>query len=134
MNNSRIIPTMRYNDAQAAIKWLCEVLGFEEKMVVPGEASSIAHAQLTMGNGMVMVSSARATEYDNQVKPPQDLGGICTQSVYIYVENLDEHYESTVASGAEISIPFYDEEHGRGYGVKDREGQLWNFGDYDPWA
>jgi hypothetical protein len=36
-----VIPTMRYNDAEAAIKWLCEAFGFEKHLVVPGEDGTI---------------------------------------------------------------------------------------------
>ena len=54
---ARIIPSMRYRNAPAAIEWLCKAFGFEKHLVVPGEDGTIAHAQLTLGNGMIMVSS-----------------------------------------------------------------------------
>ena len=135
MNNApTVFPTMRYHDAPAAIKWLCEVLGFEEKLVVPGDGGSIAHAQLTLGNGLIMISSARAAEFDQHVKPPVDFGGIGTQSVCVFVEDLQTHYDTAIAKGAEIAIPFATEETRSGYGVKDIEGHLWFIGDYNPWA
>jgi hypothetical protein len=56
---SAVIPTFRYHDAPAAIDWLCRVLGFEAHLIVPGETDGIvAHAQLTLGNGMIMLGSA----------------------------------------------------------------------------
>ncbi len=56
---SPVIPSMRYRDAAAAIDWLCRVLGFARHMVVKGEGNSIAHAQLTLGDGMIMLGSER---------------------------------------------------------------------------
>ena len=54
-----IIPTLRYNDATAAVDWLCEAFGFEKHLVIPTNGGQISHAQLTFGNGMIMLGSAR---------------------------------------------------------------------------
>ncbi|MDX1649873.1 MAG: glyoxalase, partial [Myxococcota bacterium] len=54
-----IVPSLRYRDAPKAIDWLCQAFGFEKHLVVPGEDEGrIAHAQLTFGNGMIMLGSA----------------------------------------------------------------------------
>lgn len=130
-----VIPTMRYNDAAAAIEWLCEAFGFEKHLVVPGEDGTIAHAQLVFGNGMVMLGSARATDFGNLQKPPSALGGGVSQSPYIIVEDADKHYSRAVAAGAEIVMEIKDEDYGgRGYSCRDPEGHVWNFGSYNPWA
>ena len=130
-----IIPTMRYDDAAAAIAWLCEAFGFEEHLVVPGEDGAVVHAQLVFGNGMVMLGSARASEFDDLQKPPSALGGAVSQSPYIIVDDADEHYARAVAAGAEIVIEIKDEDYGgRDYSCRDPEGHIWNFGSYDPWA
>ena len=130
-----VIPTMRYNDAAAAIEWLCEAFGFEKHLVVPGENGTIAHAQLVFGNGMIMLGSARDDELGKLQKPPNELGGVGSQSSYIIVENADTHYRQAVAAGAEIVVEIADWDHGgRGYSCRDSEGYLWNFGSYDPWA
>ena len=52
-----VIPVLRYRDAPAAIEWLCETFGFEKNLVVPNEDGTIAHAQLSFGNGMIMLGS-----------------------------------------------------------------------------
>ncbi len=91
-----IILTMRYNDAAAAIEWLCEAFGFEKHLVVPSEDGTIVHAQLVFGNGMVMLGSACACEFDNLQKPPSALGGAVSQSPYIIVEDADKHYARVV--------------------------------------
>ncbi len=54
-----ISPGLRYTDAPAAVEWLCRAFGFEKHLVVPGEGETIAHAQLTFGNGMIMLPARR---------------------------------------------------------------------------
>ncbi len=130
-----VIPTLRYQDAPAAIEWLCEAFGFEKHLVVPGENGTIAHAQLVFGNGMIMLGSALDREFDKLQKPPNALGNVLSQSPYIILEDADKHYARAVAAGAEIVMDIKDEDHGgRGYSCRDPEGHLWNFGTYDPWG
>jgi uncharacterized glyoxalase superfamily protein PhnB len=129
-----IIPSLRYNDAAAAIEWLCEAFGFEKHLVVPGEDGTIVHAQLVFGNGMIMLGSARSSDFDNLQKPPTALGGAVSQSPYIIVEDADKHYSRAVAAGAEIVMEIKDEDYGgRDYSCRDPEGHVWNFGSYNPW-
>ena len=53
-------PCLRYRDVvQAAIEWLCRAFGFEKHLVVPGEGGTIAHAELSFGNGMIMLGSVK---------------------------------------------------------------------------
>ncbi len=134
-NGGLIIPTMRYKDAVKAIEWLCNAFGFEKHLVVPGENKTIAHAQLRFGNAMIMLGSERDDTYGKLLRTPKDLEGYTTQAPYIVVEEVDEHYQSAVAAGAEIVIAIKEEDYGgRGYCCKDPEGHLWNFGSYNPWA
>ena len=129
-----VIPTLRYRDAAAAIDWLCEAFGFERHLVVPGEGDAIAHAQLTCGNGMIMLGSAGDDEFGRLQKTPAEVGGVGTQSPYIVVSGIDAHYERAKAAGAAIVYDIRDEDYGgRGYSCRDPEGHLWNFGSYDPW-
>jgi uncharacterized glyoxalase superfamily protein PhnB len=65
----QIIPALRYRNAVAAIDWLCAAFGFERKMVVPGEGGTVAHAELTLGNGMIMLGDVE-TEYGRLVAAP----------------------------------------------------------------
>ncbi len=125
---------MRYHDATAAIEWLCKAFGFEKHLVVPGERGSIAHAQLSYGNAMIMLGSENDNEYGKLVRTPKDLNGVNTQAPYLVVEAVDEHYQRATAAGAEIVLDIKDEDYGgRGYSCKDPEGHLWNFGSYNPW-
>jgi uncharacterized glyoxalase superfamily protein PhnB len=130
-----IIPAMRYRNAPAAIEWLCQAFGFEKHLVVPEENGVIAHAQLTWGNGMMMLGSVRDNEYGKRIKQPDELGGIETQASYVVVEDADGHYARAVTAGAEIVTEVADASYGgRGYSCRDLEGHLWSFGSYDPWS
>lgn len=129
-----VIPGLRYANAAMAIDWLCRAFGFEKRMVVPGDDGTIVHAQLTFGNGMIMLSSARADEYGRLLKQPADLGGAETQVPYIIVDDADAHYARAKAAGAMIVSEPEDQSYGgRLYTCRDIEGRLWNFGTYDPW-
>lgn len=132
---TNVIATYRYRDAPAAIEWLCKAFGFEKHAVYPDPDGTIAHAQLTFGNGMIMLGSARDDEYGKTVKTPADVGGVVTGGVYVVVEDVDAHHARAAAAGARITDPPEDRDYGgRGYGCRDLEGQVWSFGSYDPWA
>lgn len=129
-----IIPTMRYHDAPAAIEWLCSTFGFEKQLVVPGDDGRIAHAQLTLGNGMVMLGSAADDGYGALVKPPEDRDSACTQSPYVVVNDIDAVHDRAVKTGAKIEMELTEEDYGgKDFSCRDPEGHLWNFGSYDPW-
>jgi uncharacterized glyoxalase superfamily protein PhnB len=129
-----IIPGLRYRNASAAIEWLCKAFGFEKHLVVPGENGMIAHAQLTFGNGMIMLGSIKDNEFNRLMKQPDEIGGAETQSAYVVVPDADAHYTRAKAAGAEILIDIKDESYGgRGYGCRDLEGHIWYFGTYNPW-
>jgi uncharacterized glyoxalase superfamily protein PhnB len=129
-----VIPALRYSDAPAAIEWLCDTFGFERQMVVPDEQGGIAHAQLSFGNGMIMLGSVRESEFGTLLKQPKEIGLAETQSPYLVVENADTVYERAKAAGAEIVIEIKDEDYGgRGFSCRDLEGHLWSLGTYDPW-
>lgn len=129
-----IVPSLRYRDAPAAIEFLCEAFGFARHLVVPGYDGTIRHAQLTLGDGMIMLGSAQNRDFGPHVRTPEELGGN-TQSAYVIVAEIDAHYEHAVAAGAEIVMEIEDMDYGgRLYSALDPEGNLWHFGSYDPWA
>lgn len=132
-SRSNLIPCLRYRDAPAAIDWLCRNFGFERHLVVPDEQGGIAHAQLSCGNGMLMLGSLAESAYGRLMRQPDEVGG-CTQSLYLVVEDADRVYVRVKAAGAEILIEIQDEDYGgRAFTCRDLEGHLWTFGSYDPW-
>ena len=129
-----LIPCLRYRDASAAIEWLCKAFGFEKMLVVPEGKDRIAHAQLSFGNGMIMLGSVSDNAYGRLLKQPDEIGGAQTQTVYAIVTDPDAVYVQAKAAGAEIVIDIKDEEYGgRGFTCRDPEGHVWTFGSYDPW-
>jgi uncharacterized glyoxalase superfamily protein PhnB len=129
-----LIPCLRYRNAPAAIEWLCQAFGFEKHLVVPGEGETIAHAQLSFGNGMIMLGSVKQSEFDRLMKQPDEIGGAETQSAYVIVSDADAVYTQAKAAGAKIVLDIKDEDYGgRGFSCRDLEGHLWSFGTYDPW-
>ena len=130
-----IVPTLRYRDANAAIDWLCSAFGFARHLVAPGEDDTVAHAQLTFGNGMIMLGSALDDDYGKLQTVPAAVGGIGTQSPYVVVQDADVHYDRAKAAGAKIVVDIEDQSHGgRAYSCRDLEDHLWHFGTYDPFA
>ncbi len=132
MTGPTIIPTLRYDDAPKMIDWLCKALGFARHFVVEDDAGGIAHAQLTHGNAMIMLGSARDDEFGALQTTARALGGV-SQSAYIIVDDVDALCEHARAAGADIIMEPKDEDYGRLFSCRDPEGQLWNFGTYDPW-
>ena len=133
--NSTVIPGHRYRNAPAAIDWLCEVFGFERHAVHKGEDGSIAHAELRLGRGMIMLGSGKDDEFGRGFKSPDELGGIETRSIYLVISDADAAHARAVGLGAVITRPLQDTPYGsREFGVKDPEGHTWVAGTYDPWA
>ena len=129
-----IIPSLRYRDAPAAIDWLCKAFGFERHLVVPGEAGTIDHAQLVFGNGMIMLGSARGDDSGQPRGPLDAPDAPAWKSAYIVVSDVDAHHAGAVAAGAQVVMAPEDQHYGgRLYSCRDPEGNLWNFGSYDPW-
>lgn len=135
--STTIIPCLRYRDAPRMIEWLCDTFGFKKHLVVPNEDGAIAHAELSFGNGMIMLGSIRdgeETAFARLTRQPNDIGGAETQSPYLVVENADEIYARAKAAGAEIVIEIKDQDYGsRDFSCRDPEGHIWNIGTYNPW-
>ena len=132
---SSIIPCLRYRDAPAAIEWLCANFGFEKHAIYPNPDGSIAHAQLNLGSGMIMIGSVSSEgEWGKFIKQPDQIGGVETQSSYLVVKDADAVYERVKTAGAKIVIDIKFEDYGgRGFSCLDLEGRLWSIGTYDPW-
>lgn len=131
---STIIPCLRYRDAHAAIEWLCKAFGFTKNAVYENEQGGVEHAQLTWGNGMVMLGEVRDNEFGRHIAQPDEIGGRETQCACVTVANCKSHYEQAKAAGAVIVDDYSEKDYGgAGYSCHDPEGHLWYFGSYDPW-
>jgi len=124
-----IFPLLRYDDARAAVRSLCETFGFVELFSVPESGPIVRHAQLRLGTNVVMLGSVRP---DEAMASPRTLGA-ATQALCVYVEDLDAHFERARAAGAEITSPIQATDFGaREYHARDLEGHPWTFGTYRP--
>jgi uncharacterized glyoxalase superfamily protein PhnB len=125
-----IFPFIRCRDAQAQIDWLCAAFGFELQMTMPADDGKIAHCELRLGAGIVMLGSERDDDF--RMKSPLDLGAI-NQGIYICLREVDDHCARARAAGAEIVREPFDTDYGsRDYIARDPEGNLWAFGTYNP--
>ncbi|MFI8964806.1 VOC family protein [Streptomyces sp. NPDC053493] len=125
-----ICPTLKYEDAKAAIRVLTEAFGFTATAVYETEDGRVAHAELSHGNGMVMVGSTGTDSVFDKV-----MTGAGPAGVYVRVDDVDEHHARAVAHGVEIVMPPTDQDYGsRDYMARDAEGNVWSFGTYAPGA
>jgi uncharacterized glyoxalase superfamily protein PhnB len=131
---STVMPSARYKDAPAAIEWLCKVFGFEKHAVYANPDGTIAHAELTLGGGMIMLGSEKDDAHARRYITPGETG-VETRGVYIVVADADAVYARAQEAGAVIVRPIQDMDYGsREFSVKDPEGHTWSVGTYDPWA
>ncbi len=125
--NNRSVPTdtlmahVVYRDVAAAIEWLTRVFGFMEHFRY-GDPAAPSGAQIRFGKAWMMLHSPRP-----HTRSPAELG-YCTQSVSLYLEDVDAHYARVKAQGAEIVEELRETIYGeRGYCVNDLEGHCWEF-------
>jgi uncharacterized glyoxalase superfamily protein PhnB len=132
--SSHVIPCLRYHDAPKAIDWLCDTFGFVKRMVVEQQDGGIAHAELILNDGMVMLGSAREDEYGKQLGTADPTRPV-TQSIYMIVDDADAMYARVREAGATIVMELTDTDYGsRDFSCRDLEGHVWSFGTYNPWG
>ena len=132
----RISSALFYDDAARAIDWLCHAFGFEVRLKVEGEGGRIKHSELVFGEGVIMVASAGGKcERPSPLpcKSPRALGGANTQSLCIYLDDVEAHCARARAAGAKILEGPETQDYGaeywadRGYRTEDIEGHQWWF-------
>jgi len=132
----RISSALFYDDAAAAIDWLCRSFGFEVRLKVEGEGGRIEHSELVFGEGLNMVGNSGGKSDRPGGLPcasPRALGGKCTQALCVCVDDVDAHCERARAAGATIAeeptTTDYGEEYwsDRSYRAVDLEGHQWWF-------
>ena len=122
----RISPYLYYEDGAAAIDWLTQAFGFRERMRMPGEDGRIMHAELELDGGVVMLAAPQRERFKN----PKELEANAS-SVYVYVDDVDGHFERAKQAGAEILQEPETQPYGdRHYGARDPEGHEWWFGQH----
>ncbi len=121
----RISPYLFYQDVAGALEFLARAFGLEERMRITGNGGVIEHAEMTLSEGVVMLGCP-GPDYRN----PDRLGAL-TQCLYVYVDDLDAHFERAKAAGATIVDEPAEQFYGdRRYSVKDCEGHFWFFAEH----
>jgi len=119
------IPSIVYKDQRAALKWLQRAFGFEVGEVLTDSKDNIVHAEMTHGDGVIMVGS----EFASWARSPASVGGSNTQRVHVRLtKGIDEHCEHARQAGATIENPPATQFYGdRTYTAVDPEGHHWTF-------
>lgn len=130
----RISTAIYYEDAHAAIDWLCRAFGFEVQIKVVGDDGRIEHSELTFGGGLIMVDSPTGKEQRMPYRRcPSQVGGGNTQNMMVYVDDVESHCARARAAGARIVREPEDHDYGeeywadRGYECEDIGGHHWWF-------
>ena len=122
---SKVIPCLFYDDATAALPWLEKAFGFETRLCITDDKGSVSHAEMSHGDGRIMVGPTGWTDW---AKSPKDVGGANTGAIHIGVENVDVHCAAARAAGAMITMEPADQFYGaRSYRARDLEGHTWTF-------
>lgn len=117
------------------INWLCAALGFEKQVVYMGAGDVVMHAQLTFGNGMIMIGSVgNQTASSMLFKQPDEIGGAETQSPNLIVSDIDAIYARAKGVGAKMVKDLEENAYGgKSFTCSDPEGHVWHVGTFDPW-
>ena len=115
----RVSAYLTVDGAAAAIEFYKSVLGATERGRMPGPDGRIGHAELNIGDGLIMLSGAFP---DMGVRDPKDIGGTPV-TLSVYVEDVDDVFARALAAGASEQRPVQNQFYG------DRSGQF-----VDPWG
>ncbi len=118
-----LTPYLVVDDAPAAIDFYTRAFGATEQVRMPMPDGKVGHAELRIGDSLVMLSdpmSGAAT------KAPKELGGT-TGSVFMYVEDVDAAFEQAVGAGATVTMALEDMFWGDRFGtLTDPFGHVWS--------
>jgi PhnB protein len=119
----RVMPYLIVDGASSAIDFYVSVLGASERMRLPGPDGRVGHAELTLGDSVIML----ADEYpDMEARGPVALGGTPV-SLLVYVEDADGVFERAIQAGARALRPVEDRFYGDRVGrFEDPFGHRWD--------
>jgi uncharacterized glyoxalase superfamily protein PhnB len=113
MPSATVVPVLEYPDVQAAAAWLCHTFGFSERLRIGDH-----RIQLNIGEGAVVLAKSATKEKQ----------GSTGNSLMIRVVDVDQHYESAMAAGLQISFAPASYPYGeRQYTAEDLAGHVWTF-------
>jgi PhnB protein len=117
-----LTPSLAVENAAEAIEFYKRAFGATERMRMPGPGDTVAHAELEIGDSVLMLSDPFP---QSSVKPPKELGGTSV-GVFMYVEDVDEVVQQAIDAGANVTMPVDDQFWGDRFGVvADPFGHSW---------
>ncbi len=119
----RVTPYLCVDGADAAIAFYSRVLGAVERMRIAAPDGKIGHAELQIGDGLVMI----ADEYpEMDVRGPRSIGGTAV-TISVYVDDVDAVFARAIDAGAspvrKVEDQFYGDRSGQ---FEDPFGHRWN--------
>ena len=130
--DQRITPYLYYEDGGAAVEFLCDVFGFEERIVTRRGDGTLLHAEVGIGESVVMLGTP--VDEAGQPKSQKTLRDLAQRhsSVMCSIDDIDAHYEKARAGGAVIQSELQLQDYGpRSYSATDPEGHVWHFASRD---
>ncbi|NGO46961.1 VOC family protein [Streptomyces ureilyticus] len=127
---SSVWPVLHYDDTDAALTFLGDVLGFTQQVVARGDDGQVAHAELRWpGGGALVFGSTRHTD---SVHGRMRAG---SSAVYVVSDEIDAVHRRALAAGGVVLEAPHETRFGSGAAayvctVEDPEGNLWTFGTY----
>jgi PhnB protein len=108
-----VTPFINVKGAADAIEFYKKAFGAEERNRMPDPKGQIMHAEIKIGNSLIMISDA-------MMNPPTQ------SSLHLYVEDADASWKRATAAGAQVVMPLQDQFWGDRYGVlSDKWGNRW---------
>ena len=124
---TQLYPQLGYRDPERAIAWL-EALGFDVLLTFPYSDGSLRHAEMRLGDAIVMVGGVRE-EFEHPELRERTVG----HGTYVHTEDVPAMYAAAIEAGAtsvfEPEPTEWGTERAR---VLDPEGYEWSFGNYEP--
>jgi uncharacterized glyoxalase superfamily protein PhnB len=121
-----ILPHITYQNVADALVWLAKAFGFTEHYRYGEPGGPVQGAQMHLGEAWIMLNSARP----GRSSPIQV--GCDTQSLTVFVDDVDAHFERAKSAGAKIVEGLHETPYGeRQYGAEDLEGHHWLFSRHD---
>jgi PhnB protein len=118
-----VTPYLAVDDAAEAIAYYTKAFGAKERSRMEAPDGSIGHAELEIGDSLVMLSDPfpQAT-----TRTPKELGGT-TATVFLYVEDVDAVVKRAVDAGATVTMEVADQFWGDRFGaITDPFGHSWS--------
>ena len=118
-----VTPYLAVDDAAAAIEYYAKAFGAKERGRMEGPDGKIGHAELEIGDSLVMLSDPFPQA---STRPPSELGGT-SASVFLYVDDVDSVVQQAVDAGATVTMEVADQFWGDRFGtITDPFGHVWS--------